>query len=209
MKSQVTSIILNDSSVVGYYNACRHCSSDCWVDPPIPDGVPPPNTCIICREVRAVNRQYWTPSQMKSIWALRTSVTTNHNCCRSCDPSCWVSILGKDAPSSQHDRPDTPMPPTPLSPPLHVRRAQPPPTAFTSGVNLHRHPPHRLLLLRHRRAVTPSLTGAHFHVLRVRLSTIALVGWTRSRSRTTYCTFGKPSLQAFGTLLSAIWRSPC
>ena len=139
MRSQVTSIILNDSSVVGNYNACRQCSSNCWVDPPLPEGVPPPNICIICREVRAVNRQYWTPSQMKSIWALRTSVTTNHNCCRSCDPSCWVFILGKDASFSHNDRPDTPMPPTPLSPPpprqtgpasanrVHQRREPTPP----------------------------------------------------------------------------------
>ena len=139
MKSQVTSIILNDSSVVGFYNACRYCSPDCWVDPPIPDGAPPPNTCIICREVRAATRQYWTPSQMKSIWALGTSVTTNHNCCRTCDPSCWVPTLGIDAPPSQNDRPVTLIPPTPLPPPslchtgpasadrVHQRREPTPP----------------------------------------------------------------------------------
>ena len=95
MRSQVASITQNDSPVVGNYNACRQCSPSCWVDPPLPEGGPPPNICIICREVRAVNRQHWMPSQMKSIWALRTSVTTNHNCCRSCDPSCWVFIFGK------------------------------------------------------------------------------------------------------------------
>ena len=92
MRSQVASITQNDSPVVGNYNACRQCSPSCWVDPHLPEGVSPPNICIICREVRAVNRQHWMPSQMKSIWALRTSVTMDHNCCRSCDPSCWVFI---------------------------------------------------------------------------------------------------------------------
>ena len=203
LKSQVTSITLNDSFVVGFYNACRYCSPDCWVDPPIPDGAPPPNTCIICREVRAATRQYWTPSQMKSIWALGTSVTTNHNCCRTCDPSCWVSTLGNDAP--------------PLRTIAQIflfllrlcrflpyaTRAQPPPTVFTIGVNLHRLPHHRTLL-RHRHAAILSPTGAHSRILRARLSINALDGWIRTQSRPTYRTFGETSPRGCGTPLSAI-----
>ena len=117
MKSQVTSITLNESSVVGFYNACRYCSPDCWVDPPIPAGAPHPNTCIICLEVRASSRHYWIPFQLKSIWSLGTSVTTNHNCCRICDPSCWVPTSGIDAPLLQNDRPFNPIHPTRMPPP--------------------------------------------------------------------------------------------
>ena len=43
MRSQVASITQNDSPVVGNYNACRQCSPSCWVDPPLPEGVSPPN----------------------------------------------------------------------------------------------------------------------------------------------------------------------
>ena len=105
------------TAVVGYYNSCRYCSRDCWVDPPVPDGALQPYACTICLEVRAPSRLYWTPSQLKSIRYLGTSVTTNHNCCRICDPSCWVPTSGIDAPLPQYDRPFIPIHPTPMPPP--------------------------------------------------------------------------------------------
>ena len=110
MRSQVDNITQNGSPVVGFYNCCRQCSPCCWIDPPLPEGASPPNLCIVCREIREVHRQHWMPSQMRSIWSLHTSVTDEYNCCRSCDPACWVPIWGRSAPPSQNPRPTKPTP---------------------------------------------------------------------------------------------------
>ena len=139
MRSQVDNIIQNGSPVVGFYNSCRQCSPCCWIDPPLPEGASPPNLCIVCREIREVHRQHWMPSQIRSIWSLHTSVTDEYNCCRSCDPACWVPILGRSAPPSQNPRPAKPMPPSSIVPPpppqtvppasnsVHQRREPTPP----------------------------------------------------------------------------------
>ena len=132
MQSQVSSIALFGTAVVGSYNACRYCSRDCWVDPPTPVGALHPYACSICLVVRAPSRLYWTPSQLKSIRSYGTSVTAHHNCCRVCDSLCWVPYLGTDeitpqnASTASHS---TPTPPWELATTNrdHQWRAQSPP----------------------------------------------------------------------------------
>ena len=90
-QSQITSIERFGTVVVGRYNACRLCSPDGWVDPIMPYGELHPYACSLCRAIRPHSRRFWSPSQLKSICSLGTSVTPHHNCCRVCDPFCWSS----------------------------------------------------------------------------------------------------------------------
>ena len=114
MQSQVSSIDLFGTAVVGSYNACRYCSRECWVDPRTPDGELHPYACSLCLVIRPPSRLYWTPSQLKSIRSGGTSVTAHHNCCRVCDPFCWVSNSGSEVTTSQND--SSPSNPTPTTP---------------------------------------------------------------------------------------------
>ena len=110
MQSQVSSIDRFGTAVVGFYNACRFCSRDCWVDPPTPDGELHPYACTLCLVIRPQSRLYWTPSQLRSIRSGGTSVTAHHNCCRVCDPFCWASNSGAEVATSQNYTP----PPDPM-----------------------------------------------------------------------------------------------
>ena len=134
MKSQVDNILRNGSSEVGFYNSCRQCSPCCWVDPPLPVGVSPPNLCIVCCETLELQRNHWIPSQIRSIWSLHTSVTDRYNCCRSCNPGCWVSILDDTTPFSPYTRPTESMPPSPIVPSVPSRSVPASPKAD------HQHP---------------------------------------------------------------------
>ena len=119
MQSQVTSITLFGTAVIGFYNACRYCSRDCWVDPPLPVGAFHPYACTICLVVRAPSRLYWTPSQLKSIRSFGTSVTAHHNCCRMCDSLCWVPNSGTDVTTPQNVRTSSYSTPTRPPPSSH------------------------------------------------------------------------------------------
>ena len=209
MRSQVDNIIQNGSPVVGFYNSCRQCSPCCWIDPPLPEGASPPNLCIVCREIREVHRQHWMPSQIRSIWSLHTSVTDEYNCCRSCDPACWVPILGRSAPPSQNPRPAKPMPPSSIVPPPppqtvpsasnsdhQQREPTPPPPPLTPPPASDHSEPHQS----HWRPL-PFPTRP--------LPPSALAGLTRWRLQMTFSTFGKPSQQDFGTSLSTTWKRQC
>ena len=120
-QAQVISIDRFGTAVVGPYNACRFCSRDGWVDPPTPDGELHPYACTVCLVIRPHSRRYWTPSQLKSICSSGTSVTAHHNCCRVCDPSCWIAYSGAEVTMLQDDR--SPADPTPTmlgeSPTIH------------------------------------------------------------------------------------------
>ena len=97
MPSQIKSIMQSGSPATSSFNCCRLCSPECWVEVPLPKGALAANLCIICREIRPGHRQYWMPSQVKSIWYLGSSVTSEYNCCRLCNPDCWTPIVGPRA----------------------------------------------------------------------------------------------------------------
>ena len=123
-QSQITSIERFGTVVVGRYNACRLCCPDGWVDPIMPCGEPHPYACSLCLAIRPHSRRFWTPSQLKSICSLGTSVTPHHNCCRVCDPSCWSSKLGEDGAASSN----------------HTLLTEPMPTAVCESIPYHRDP---------------------------------------------------------------------
>ena len=120
MPSQIRSIWRSGTSITNAFNCCRLCSSECWVEPPPPHGAPAANTCFICGEQRPGHRQYWMPSQVRSIWHYGSSVTSEFNCCRLCNPSCWTPIAGSvhmASPRDSHSVEPVPPPPPPLMPP--------------------------------------------------------------------------------------------
>ena len=120
MPSQIRSIWRSGTCITNAFNCCRLCSSECWVEPPPPHGAPAANTCLICGEQRPGHREYWMPSQVRSIWHYGSSVTSELNCCSLCNPSCWTPIAGSvhmASPRDSHSVEPVPPPPPLLMPP--------------------------------------------------------------------------------------------
>ena len=145
--SQIRSILQSGTSITNAFNCCRLCSPECWAEPPLPHGALAANTCLICREQRPGHRQCWMPSQVRSIWHLGSSVTSEFNCCRLCNPNCWTPIVGPVHNASPRDShfvepvppPPPEMPPSPRQNPEAT--VHPPPFSPSSCPSLHPPPP--------------------------------------------------------------------
>ena len=133
MPSQIRSIWQSGSSTTNVFNCCRLCSPECCVEAPLPNGALAANSCLICGKLRPGHRQYWMPSQAKSTWHLGSSVTSEFNCCRLCNPNCWSPIVGPVHNASPREpHPAEPVPPPPPETPPPPRQnptatAHPPP----------------------------------------------------------------------------------
>ena len=126
MPSQIRSIWQTGTSTTNTFNRCRVCNPECWVDLPLPHGAHTANTCLICGEQRPGHRQYWMPSQVRSIWHLGSSVTSEFNCCRLCNPNCWTPIAGPVHSVPPWDpNPAEPVPPPPPESPPSPRKNVP------------------------------------------------------------------------------------
>ena len=143
MPSQIRSIWRSGSSTTSSFNCCRVCSPDCWVEDPLHPGVLAANLCIICGILRPGHRQYWMPSQVRSIWFLGSSVTSEFNCCRLCDPSCWTSVGPAHFafPRAPHPAKPAPPPPPDAPPPRHPTATCYPPSFSPIGPSPRPPPP--------------------------------------------------------------------